>query len=65
MMPRGRQRHLADGDHWRKYDYSNETPPLALDTVDELEWRLRMRFPEVFEAAKEREYAKSRIQRSF
>lgn len=55
-MPRGKQRHMLDGAVWRKYTHSDEVPPLAIDTVDELEFRLRIKFPEVFEAAREREW---------
>lgn len=49
-MPRG-TRGLYDGSHWRTYGHPEETPQILLQSVDEIEFRLRMQFPEVFAAA--------------
>lgn len=40
--------------HWCTYSAPEEAPPLLLDTVDELEFRLRLMFPGVFRAAEVR-----------
>lgn len=56
-MPPSPQKYAG---HWTTYSAPEEAPSLLLDTVAELEFRLRLKFPGVFRAAEVRRQLQER-----